>query len=46
MSYERNADMDDLPHTFWICEECGAENSCLDGDCQYCDGPEDDNQID
>ena len=31
-------DMDDLPHTEWKCEECAAVNSCLDGDCQFCDG--------
>jgi hypothetical protein len=31
--------MDDLPHTEWRCEECNAVNSCLDGDCQFCDGP-------
>ena len=37
MPYERNADMDDLPHTEWKCEFCGAENSCLDGECQFCD---------
>lgn len=35
---ERNADMDDLPHTEWVCEVCNAINSCLDGECQYCDG--------
>lgn len=32
-------DMDDLPHTEWRCEVCNAANSCLDGDCQFCDGP-------
>lgn len=32
-------DMDDLPHTEWKCDECGAGNSCLDGECQFCDGP-------
>jgi hypothetical protein len=30
--------MDDLPHREWRCEECGAMNSMLDADCQYCDG--------
>lgn len=34
---ERIADWDDLPHTTWKCEACGAENSCLDGTCQFCD---------
>lgn len=29
-------DMDDLPHTTWTCEWCDAENSCIDGTCQYC----------
>jgi len=38
----RQADMDDLPHTEWRCDECKAVNSCWDGDCQFCDGPEDD----
>lgn len=38
MPYERNADMDDLPHTTWICEYCDAENSCSDGECQWCEG--------
>jgi hypothetical protein len=32
-------DADDLPHTTWECEWCGTENSCLDGECQFCDGP-------
>jgi len=32
-------DMDDIPHRNWKCEECGAINSMLDGDCQFCDGP-------
>jgi hypothetical protein len=31
-------DMDDLPHTVWKCEECGALNSCLDAECQFCGG--------
>jgi hypothetical protein len=30
-------DMDDLPHTEWQCQHCGAMNSCLDGECQFCD---------
>ena len=25
--------------TFWVCEECGEQNSRLDGECQFCDGP-------
>jgi hypothetical protein len=37
MPYERNADMDDLPHTEWKCEKCGAMNSCIDAECQFCD---------
>jgi hypothetical protein len=28
-------DADDRPHKFWICEECGAQNSHLDAECQY-----------
>lgn len=36
----------DLPIGFWHCEYCGAQNSKIDGECQYCDGadirPEDD----
>ena len=35
---DQRPDADDLPHTEWKCEFCGAENSCLDADCQYCDG--------
>lgn len=31
-------DWDDLPHTEWKCEVCGAGNSCLDAECQFCDG--------
>jgi hypothetical protein len=31
-------DMDDLPHTDWKCDDCGAVNSCLDAECQYCGG--------
>lgn len=30
-------DWDDLPHTEWKCEACGADNSCIDAECQYCD---------
>lgn len=35
---ERIADWDDLPHTEWMCEHCHSTNSCLDADCQFCDG--------
>lgn len=38
MPYERNADEADLPHTEWKCEQCGAMNSCIDGECQFCSG--------
>ena len=31
----------DLPHTFWECEICHKKNSCLDGECQFCDGGRD-----
>lgn len=31
-------DWDDLPHTEGQCEQCGAQNSCVDAECQYCDG--------
>ena len=34
-------DADDLPHTEWECERCGAINSCLDGECQFCDPEQD-----
>jgi hypothetical protein len=27
----------DLHHTFWYCNVCGGQNSCLDGECQYCE---------
>lgn len=39
MAYNDRArpDMDDLPHTFWNCDGCNAQNSCLDGECQYCE---------
>lgn len=23
---------------FWYCDICGAQNSRLDGDCQFCEG--------
>ena len=36
--FEQRPDWDDLPHTEWKCETCGAMNSCIDGECQYCDG--------
>jgi hypothetical protein len=36
MEHDR-PDMDDLPHTNWTCEKCKAVNSCLDGECQFCD---------
>jgi hypothetical protein len=39
MTYDQRPDMDDLPHMEWECSECNALNSCLDGDCQFCDGP-------
>lgn len=38
MRYEQPEEAD-LPHRDWRCEECGALNSCYDGQCQYCDGP-------
>lgn len=31
-------DMDDRPHTEWPCQMCGAINSHLDAECQFCDG--------
>ena len=37
-SYDQRPDQDDLPHTEWICEECHSSNSCLDAECQFCDG--------
>lgn len=37
MSYDQRPDADDLPHTNWTCENCGYENSCLDGECQNSD---------
>lgn len=27
----------DRSHTFWNCNVCAAQNSCLDGECQFCD---------
>lgn len=36
----------ELPHTYWYCEVCEAENSCLDAECQYCDGPAHDDYSD
>jgi hypothetical protein len=27
----------DLPHREWRCNSCGATNSCLDGECQFCE---------
>lgn len=27
-------------HDFWICEECDAQNSEFDSDCQFCDAHE------
>jgi hypothetical protein len=35
--FEQRPDQDDLPHTEWKCDQCGAMNSCLDGECQFCD---------
>ncbi len=39
-------DADDLPHREWKCEACGATNSMWDGDCQWCDGPEQEQALD
>jgi hypothetical protein len=38
MQIIQRPDVDDLPHTEWECERCHAMNSCIDGDCQFCDG--------
>jgi hypothetical protein len=27
----------DMPHTFWYCNACEAQNSCEDGECQFCE---------
>lgn len=37
--YDQRPDQDDLPHHEWKCDECGAVNSCLDAECQFCEGP-------
>ena len=34
---EDRPDYGDEPLGFWECPFCGANNSELDGDCQYCD---------
>jgi len=31
---------DDRDPGTWICEVCEARNSRIDGECQFCDGPE------
>lgn len=35
---EDRLDWDDIPHRFWNCGHCKAQNSSVDGECQYCDG--------
>lgn len=34
-------DYDPIPHVEWDCPLCGCGNSSINGECQWCNGPED-----